>query len=120
MVATDEIQNVLAGLAVSDMDASVAWMTEVVGRGPDATPMEGLTDWYLGEAGTVQLVADATRAGGSMITLVVTSIEDTATRLGSQGITLDYDDTTSDKVRFGTLTDPDGNSVTIVETKEQQ
>lgn len=119
MAETDEIQNVLAGLAVRDMDASVAWMTHVIGRAPDATPMEGLTDWYLGDAGTVQLVADAERAGGSMMTIVVTSIEDTASRLGSEGIVLDYDDTTSDKVRFGTLTDPDGNSVTVVETKEQ-
>ncbi len=109
----------LAGLAVSDLDASVAWMRRIVGRGPDATPMEGLADWYFGDGGTVQLVADPQRAGGSILTLVVASIEDTASRLAPAGVALDYDDATSTKVRFGTLVDPDGNSVTIVETKEQ-
>ncbi|AYY13282.1 VOC family protein [Actinobacteria bacterium YIM 96077] len=79
--------------------------------------MAGLADWYLGPAGTIQLIYDRERAGGSMVTLHVPDIAATQRRLAAAGIDLQYDETTSDKVTFGTVLDPDGNSVTFVEQK---
>jgi methyl coenzyme M reductase subunit D len=37
--------------------------------------------------------------------------------LASRDVVLKIDDTTSDKVKFGTVTDPDGNAVTLVEPR---
>lgn len=109
------ISNVLSGLAVRDMGAASEWMARLIGRPADARPMAGLADWHLPPHGTVQLVLDADRAGGSVITLHVPDIADVQAELAERGIDLRYDDTTSTKVKFGQLVDPDGNSITIVE-----
>jgi catechol 2,3-dioxygenase-like lactoylglutathione lyase family enzyme len=114
---SSSISGVLAALAVSDLDASVNWLSRIIGRHEDARPMDGLADWYLGAAGTIQLTVDPERAGGSMITLVVDDIADTRDRLSEHGIQLEVDSEASDKVKFAVLLDPDGNNVTIVEPK---
>ncbi|MEE6272420.1 VOC family protein [Georgenia wangjunii] len=110
-----EVSNVLSGLAVSDMETATDWMSRVIGRPADARPMDGLADWQLQPHGTLQLVLDPDRAGGSMVTLHVPDIAATQAQLAERGLDLQYDDTTSIKVKFGELIDPDGNSITIVE-----
>ncbi|MEQ3552937.1 VOC family protein [Pseudonocardia nematodicida] len=112
-----EIVGVLAGLATSDMDRGIDWLTMVLGREPTARPMPILADWALGAAGTLQLVHDAERAGGSMVTLQVADLAAVAERLADRGLEFPYDETTSQRVKFAQLTDPDGNSVTLVEAK---
>lgn len=77
--------------------------------------MDGLADWHLPPHGTLQLVRDPDRAGGSVITLQVPDIAATQAELAERGLDLQYDDNSSTKVKFGQLTDPDGNSITIVE-----
>ena len=58
-------------------------------------------------------------AGGSLVTVWVpdarSALADLATRGGPEA---KLDDTTSDKVLFATVTDPDGNAVTVVEVRE--
>jgi hypothetical protein len=113
--ASLEVAGVLAALAVSDMEKAIEWTTRLFGRPPDARPMETLADWDFGPQGTLQLVLDPDRAGGSLVTLHVQGIAAARARLAERGITLDYDDTTSTKVKFGQLSDPDGNAITLVE-----
>jgi catechol 2,3-dioxygenase-like lactoylglutathione lyase family enzyme len=112
---TLRVTSVLAALAVRDIDASVEWTTRVIGRPPDARPMDGLVEWEFEPHGTLQLVLDPARAGGSLVTLQVADIADVRILLSDRGLTFDYDDTTSTKVKFGQLMDPDGNAVTLVE-----
>lgn len=112
------VRGVLAGLATSDMDSGIAWLSLVLGQEPSARPMEILADWYLRPAGTIQLVLDPQRAGGSIVTLQVDDIDAVRSRLVDAGLAFDYDTTTSARVSFGTLQDPDGNSVTIIEAKD--
>lgn len=114
-MGTLDVTNVLSGLAVRDMDAAGEWMTRLLGRPADAQPMDGLADWHLPPHGTLQLVLDPDRAGGSMVTLHVPDIAAARAELAERDLDLRYDDTTSAKVKFGHLTDPDGNSITIVE-----
>jgi hypothetical protein len=52
------------------------------------------------------------RAGGSLDTLHVPDVAVTRDQLAERGITIDYDDTTSTKVKFGQVSDPGGNAVT--------
>lgn len=111
------VSDILAALAVSDLEISIEWLSKVLGQRESARPMDGLAEWYLGAAGTLQLALDADRAGGGMVTLVVTDIAATRDRLADVGIRLEYDETTSEEVKFAQLLDPDGNSVTVAEAK---
>ncbi len=111
-----DISAVLAGVAVSDLDRSVRWYETVLGREPDARPMPPLADWYFGDY-TLQLFHDPDRAGGSMTTLVVADVSEARANLASRGVDLVVDDSTSDKVKFGQLADPDGNSISLVEPR---
>lgn len=113
---------VFAAVPVSDLDASISWYTRLVGRAPDSRPMDGLADYFLAadrdpDHGTLQLVVDAERAGGGLVTINVADAHAVASALAANDITLHVDDTSSDKVLFGTVSDPDGNAVTIVEPR---
>jgi catechol 2,3-dioxygenase-like lactoylglutathione lyase family enzyme len=109
------VTRALAALAVRDIDAAVDWATRLLGRPPDARPMDTLVEWHFEPQGALQLVLDPARAGGSVVTLQVADIAAAQTELAGRGVDLDYDDTTSTKVKFAQLTDPDGNAVTLVE-----
>lgn len=108
--AARSISSILAGLAVSDLDRSIEWYTEFLGRGPDARPMPPLADWNIEGGYTLQLFLDPERAGGSMVTLHVSDIDAAKANLAQRQVELVVDGTTSDKVRFGQVADPDGNS----------
>lgn len=109
------VSAVLAGLPVSDMAVSAEWLSRLLGRPADAQPMDGLSDWYFDGGGTIQLVLDPQRAGGGILTLQVNELSAARSALADRGIDLTFDDTTSSKVKFGEVSDPDGNLVTLVE-----
>jgi predicted enzyme related to lactoylglutathione lyase len=110
------VNSVLAGLAVADVDAAVPWYERLLGRPADALPMEGLAEWHFPQSGAIQVIEDADRAGRSLLTLAV---DDLGSELGTlRGLDPDaIDDTTSDKVLFATVTDPEGNTITLVEQR---
>lgn len=113
-----EITGVLTALAVSDTDAATAWYTTLFDHDFDERPMPGLVEWHL-PAGTVQLVEDPLRAGGSLMTLQVTDARRCLDELAARGgPAVEPDSVTSDRVLFATLEDPDGNAVTVVEVRE--
>lgn len=113
-----QITNLLAGVAVRDLDQAKRWYETLFARPADAEPMPGLAEWHT-PGGVLQLVLDAHRAGGSLVTIWVpdarTALADLATRGGPN---THLDDTTSDTVLFATILDPDGNAVTIVQLRE--
>jgi predicted enzyme related to lactoylglutathione lyase len=112
------ISKVLAGIAVSEIERAKPWYEVLFDRPPDAEPMPGLTEWHI-EAGVVQLVADGQRAGGSLVTLWVPDARAALESLAARGgPSVAVDDSTSEKVLFATLTDSDGNAITIVEVRE--
>lgn len=112
------INKVLSAVAVSDQEQAKGWYQTLFGRPADAEPMPGLTEWHT-PGGVVQLVLDSQRAGGSLVTLWVPdasqALRDLAARGGPR---VDLDEVTSDKVLFATVTDPDGNAITLVEVRQ--
>lgn len=62
-------------------------------------------------------MVDAKRAGGGLVTINVSDARAVASALADNGVEFSIDDTTSDKVLFGTVVDPDGNAVTIGEPR---
>lgn len=110
------INSVLAALAVSDVDAALSWYERLLGRPADALPMEGLAEWHYPQSGVIQIVEDADRAGRSLLTLEVDDLKRELVILQQRGLDPGAtDDTTSDKVLFATVTDPEGNAITLVE-----
>lgn len=110
-----QVSTVLAGLAVSDMNAAVDWYRILLGREPDARPMAASAGWTFPGNYTLQVVHDPERAGGSMVTLHVADVATARDDLAGRGIEMTVDDSTPEAVRIGQVTDPDGNSVTLVE-----
>jgi predicted enzyme related to lactoylglutathione lyase len=112
------VNRVLAGLAVADVDSALGWYERLLGRPADVRPMEGLAEWHFSESGVIQLVEDAERAGRSLPTLSVDDLNRELAGLRERGLDPGtMDDTTSDKVLFATVTDPDGNAITLVEPR---
>jgi predicted enzyme related to lactoylglutathione lyase len=113
-----QITNVLAGVAVSDLDRAKRWYEMLFGRPVDTEPMGGLAEWHT-PGGVVQVVLDAQRAGGSLVTIWVPDARNALADLASRGgPEVQLNDTTSDKVLFASLTDPDGNRITVVQVRE--
>jgi predicted enzyme related to lactoylglutathione lyase len=113
-----QISKVLSGIAVADLEQAKRWYETLFGRPADAEPMPGLTEWHT-PGGVVQLVADQRRAGGSLLTVWVPDARQTLDDLAARGgPSAELDEITSDKVLFASVTDPDGNAITIVEVRE--
>ena len=112
------ITDVLAGLPVTSLDAALDWYERLFGRPPDARPMDGLADWHFADTSTVQLVEDAERAGGGLLTLTTSDVQAQAEALRQRGVDIEpVDETTSEKVLFASVSDPEGNLITLVERK---
>jgi catechol 2,3-dioxygenase-like lactoylglutathione lyase family enzyme len=117
---TVPISAVLAGIPVNDFDAAVEWYERLLGRPADKRPMDGLAEWHFPRTGTIQVIEDADRAGGGLLTLSVDDLRQQVAELGERGLAPDaVDDTTSEKVLFAQLTDPDGSAITLVEQRRQ-
>jgi predicted enzyme related to lactoylglutathione lyase len=112
------ITNVLAGLAVADVDSALPWYERLLGRPADALPMDGLAEWHFPQSGAIQVIANPDRAGRSLLTLSVDDLERELDTLRERGLDPDaIDDQTSDKVLFATVADPEGNTITLVEPR---
>jgi catechol 2,3-dioxygenase-like lactoylglutathione lyase family enzyme len=110
------IKAVLAGVAVADFDSARSWYERLLERPPDVIPMDGLAEWYFPETGAIQLIHDADRAGRALLTVEVDDLQDEVSSLEGRGLGPGaIDDTTSDKVKFAAITDPEGNTITLVE-----
>jgi catechol 2,3-dioxygenase-like lactoylglutathione lyase family enzyme len=96
------IDNVLASVAVKDLDSALAWYKNVLGRPPDSTPMPEVVEWKL------------ERAGSGSFTLAVSDIEDEVRKIGALGI--DVNQRSSSKmVKTLMISDPDGNHIAFAE-----
>jgi len=108
------VTRLLPELAVADLETALGWYALLLGRRADARPMGGLAEWRY-EGGDLQLFEDADRAGRGLLTVFVEDVEAELARLASLGITPGVrGEATSLGVEFATITDPDGNAITLV------
>jgi predicted enzyme related to lactoylglutathione lyase len=108
------IDNVLASVAVKDLQASVKWYERVFGRPPDSTPMAELAEWNFGGGGVLQVYQLPERAGRGSFTLAVTRIDQEIDKLRKLGV--DTSQQTSGKsMKTVMITDLDGNHIAFAE-----
>jgi predicted enzyme related to lactoylglutathione lyase len=105
--------SVLAQATVSDLRVAEPWYTALLGREPDARPMDGLLEWQVSTGGGVQVWAERERAGRSSLVLTTDDLDATAARLSAAGVATGEPEP-GGGARLVRLTDPDGNRVAVV------
>jgi predicted enzyme related to lactoylglutathione lyase len=112
------IDAVLAGIPVTDFDTAVGWYEKLLGRPADERPMDGLAEWHFPGTGAVQVIHAPDRGGKGLLTLSVGDLAAFVSALEESGLAPEpVDDTTSTRVLFTTIDDPEGNAVTLVEPR---
>ena len=79
------ITDLIAGVPVSDLDASIDWYTRFFGRPPDMRAGDEIL-WDIDEHATLFIEPNAGQAGAGRITLAVAGLDALLERLTSQGI----------------------------------
>ena len=108
------IENVLASVAVRDLDAAVKWYEKLLDM-PATLPMAEVAEWRFPRGGGLQAYKLPERAGSGSVTLAVTAIEEQIAHLDHLNIDTSHR-TSNDKVKTVMITDPDGNHLAFAET----
>ncbi|GGF34373.1 VOC family protein [Subtercola lobariae] len=109
------IIHTLSVSAVSDLEVSAEWYERMLGEPPTNVPTPGiLAEWRVTSNGWLQVTVDAARAGTSMVNLAVDNLAATIRDLASRGISAGETQHANTGVDLATLTDPDGNTITLI------
>jgi predicted enzyme related to lactoylglutathione lyase len=112
------IDNVLASVAVKDLEASVKWYEKVFGRPPDSTPIAEVAEWSFGRGGVLQVYQLPERAGRGSFTLAVTHIDREIEKLSRLGVDTSQQ-ASGKRTKTVMITDPDGNHIAFAEAIDQ-
>ncbi|MEW5809644.1 MAG: VOC family protein [Actinomycetota bacterium] len=114
MALTMAFTNLLAVLPVTDVEASRPWFTALFGRPEDNNPMPSLIEWQVLPGAWLQVFCDARRAGSGLFNLAVDDLDATLAGLRARGLEPGEVVEADKGVRLSTLTDPDGNTITVI------
>jgi len=104
------ISRLLAQMTVSDSAQSIPWYSLLLGRGPDAHPMDGLVEWHLADTFGVQVWVEPERAGTSCMVLDDDDLDARLRLLDVAGIENGGIRAASSS-RILPVVDPDGNRI---------
>ena len=79
------LKNVLAFIAVRDIEAATRWYKMLLGREPDTQPMKGLAEWQFEAGGWLQVHENKQMASRSSVTFVETDVDDRIKQLQIAG-----------------------------------
>jgi catechol 2,3-dioxygenase-like lactoylglutathione lyase family enzyme len=108
------ITHLVAGVPVSDLDASLDWYTRFFGRPPDLRAGDEIL-WDVDEHATLFIEPNAAQAGAGRITFAVSGLDELLERLTAEGIEHEPIKTYSNGVRHTKIPDPDGNAIAFAE-----
>jgi glyoxylase I family protein len=108
------IEHVLAVVPVTEQDRSRRWYETLFGRVPDNNPMPTLVEWQVVPGGWVQVFTDEYRAGASFVNFAVRELDEHVRELRQRGLPPGEIVEANKGVRLSTLTDPDGNTITLI------
>ncbi len=107
------ITHVFASIPVADRDVAVDWYERLAGRPPDLIPNAKEAAWQLTGTGWLYVIADASRAGSALHTLLVADLDDFLAGLANRGIAAAPVETIAGAARHAIVTDPDGNRLNV-------
>jgi predicted enzyme related to lactoylglutathione lyase len=108
------IDQLLAVVPVSDMQAAQPWYERLIGQPEDNYPMHTLCEWKVATRGWLQIFLDPERAGSSMISFAVDDLDKHIFELGVRGLISGEIETANKGVRLSTIFDLDGNRITFI------
>jgi hypothetical protein len=104
------IEKVFAHISCSNLQSSIAWFTQLFGRAPDESPMEGLAEWHQNNQAGFQLFQDPKNAGHATMTLGVSDLDSERSRqLKLQPGPIEE----ADYVNIVRIRDPDQNLIVL-------
>ncbi|WP_327141531.1 VOC family protein [Nocardia sp. NBC_01327] len=114
-----DIKFLFSGVAVTDFASSVDWYTRLFGRAADVLVTPGVeVMWQLTDTALVYVVVDPDHAGRALVNIAVSDLDAEVAEIASRGI----DPGPLFRVgpegaggRKAPFTDPDGNSVFVIE-----
>lgn len=106
---------VFCGIAVRDFPAALDWYQRLFGRPPDMLPHDSEAVWNLAEGGLVYVVHDPERAGSGLVTLMVADLDQALAGLTTRGLGPGPVEVMGSGARKATVTDPDGNRVSLAQ-----
>ncbi len=109
--------NPLTTLYVRDLERALPWYRSLFARAFDQAPMPGCREWTTNPGATVQVIANPERAGSCALALVIQHLEPTLAQLRAQHIEPESLKEIPGFIRYALLRDPDGNEVTLVESR---
>jgi predicted enzyme related to lactoylglutathione lyase len=112
------IRNVLASVAVRDLNSAMKWYESLLGRPADSRPMSEVAEWKFEGGGWLQVYQLPERAGSGSFTLSVNNLQDEVRKVRALGIDTSRQ-TSSDKVNTLMIADPDGNHIAFAEASDR-
>ena len=111
------ITALVAGVPVSDLDASIDWYTRFFDRPPDMRVGDEVL-WDLDEHATLFIEPNAAQAGTGRITFAVAGLDELLEHFAVQRIEHEPIETYSNGVRHVKIPDPDGNAIAFAEAPD--
>ena len=108
------IEHVLAAVPVSDLDKSRRWYEALLGRAPDNNPMPTVVEWQVVPGGWVQVFDNDRCAGFTFVNVAVQDLDAHIDELKRRGLEPGEIVDANKGVRLSALTDPDGNTITLI------
>ncbi|HWF79227.1 MAG TPA: VOC family protein [Streptosporangiaceae bacterium] len=115
-----DVSYVFAGLVVADRDQAAGWYARLFGRPADMLPNDAEAAWQLAGSASLYLLANPARAGHGVFTLVVDDLDGMLAELAARGIVHGPTEEVGTAGRKCVITDPDGNTISIVELSAGQ
>ncbi len=104
-----------AGLVVTDRNQAADWYARLFGRPADMLPNDAEATWRLTDSASLYLLADPSRAGRGILTMVVDDLQASVAEVAARGIAPGSIEVVGEAGHKCTITDPDGNQVAMVE-----
>lgn len=104
-----------AGIPVTDLQTAGPWYERLLGRPADVVVHQSEVMWQLAPGGWLYVVANPGRAGRSLASIAVADLEAALEAIAGRGIPRPDIEVVSDAGRKATVTDPDGNEVSLLE-----
>jgi catechol 2,3-dioxygenase-like lactoylglutathione lyase family enzyme len=113
-----EVEVAFTGVPVSDLTRGQDFFERLLGKPPDVLVNENEVMWHVAEAAWLYVVVDPARAGRALAAVSVPDLDAALGELASRGIVDFVIEQPGPTARKATFLDPDGNSVAVIEVRE--
>lgn len=104
-----------ASVPVADLQIATKWYGYLFGRAPDVLPNSNEVMWRVAGNGWLYVITDPERAGGTVVTISVTDLDQFIAALGDRGINAGPIEAVGNAGRKANVVDADGNVISWIQ-----